>query len=262
MSEGGDPSAPSFQALRNPGSFIMVADPPKGLAAAEPIVNGVPALVPKEDPDAAGGSNCSSGDQVRRCLRANLLVLVTVVAVVAGLALGLGMSAASDTIGLNPSRMVAFAFPGELLLRMLRMIILPLVVCSLISGAASLDPSALGRLGAWALLFFLVTTLLASALGVSLALAVQPGAALAAMNSSARVNRPQEEAQSKEVLDSFLDLLRSDPAHRRRVGEGYFSHVGREMVATCGHVDRRGRGGFGFSRARTSPGPQENYRGW
>ncbi|KAM7058828.1 neutral amino acid transporter B(0) [Molossus nigricans] len=189
----------------------MVADPPKGdpkgLAAAEPIVRGVPALVPKGDPDAAGGS--SSWGRVRRCLRANLLVLLTVVAVVAGVALGLGLSAARDTVALDPSRMVAFAFPGELLLRMLRMIILPLVVCSLIGGAASLDPSALGRLGAWALLFFLVTTLIASALGVSLALALQPGAALAAANASAGINPPQEEAQSKEVLDSFLDLLRN-----------------------------------------------------
>lgn len=191
----------------------MVADPPKGdpkrLAAAESIVNSVPALAPKEDPDAAGGSSCCSWNQVRRCLRANLLVLLTVAAVVAGVALGLGMSAAGDAVALDPSRMVAFAFPGELLLRMLRMIILPLVVCSLIGGAASLDPSALGRLGAWALLFFLVTTLLSSALGVSLALALQPGASLAAMNTSAEINPPQEEAQSKEVLDSFLDLLRN-----------------------------------------------------
>lgn len=187
----------------------MVVDPPKadpkGFAAAEPTANGGPALGPREDRGSTAGGCCASRHQVRRCLRANLLVLLTVVAVVAGVALGLGVSGVHGA--LSPDRLVAFAFPGELLLRLLKMIILPLVVCSLIGGAASLDPSALGRLGAWALLFFLVTTLLASALGVGLALALQPGAAFAAINTSA--TEPAEKTPSKEVLDSFLDLVRN-----------------------------------------------------
>lgn len=191
----------------------MVADPPKGdpkgYAAAEPTANGVSTLVPIEDVGSVKGGRCCSRDQVRRCLRANLLVLLTVVAVVAGVALGLGVSGAGGALALDPARLEAFSFPGELLLRLLKMIILPLVVCSLIGGAASLDPSALGRLGAWALLFFLVTTLLASALGVGLALALQPGAAFAAINTSVGAMGPVEEAPTKEVLDSFLDLVRN-----------------------------------------------------
>lgn len=186
----------------------MIADPPKGdiklMGAAEPTANGVSTLVPKEDRGAAGGGSCSRPDPARRCLRANLLVLLTVAAVVAGVALGLGVSGAGGAKALGPARLAAFAFPGELLLRMLRMIILPLVVCSLIGGAASLDPSALGRLGAWAMLFFLVTTLLASALGVGLALALQPGAAI-----EASFKVPTTDLPSKEVLDSFLDLVRN-----------------------------------------------------
>ncbi|XP_054444618.1 neutral amino acid transporter B(0) [Pteronotus mesoamericanus] len=188
----------------------MVADPPKGDSkwpgAAEHTAHGVPALVPTEDPGAAGRSSCNSPQKVRRCLCANLLVLLTVAAVVAGVALGLGMSGAGGAKALGHARMAAFAFPGELLLRMLRMIILPLVVCSLIGGAASLDPSALGRLGAWAMLFFLVTTLIASAIGVGLALALQPGAAIEA---SVSVTGPKENVPNKEVLDSFLDLVRN-----------------------------------------------------
>uniref|UniRef100_A0A0D9S2D3 Amino acid transporter n=3 Tax=Chlorocebus sabaeus TaxID=60711 RepID=A0A0D9S2D3_CHLSB len=191
----------------------MVADPPrgdpKGLAAAEPTANGDLALASIEDQGAAAGGCCGSRDRVRRCLRANLLVLLTVVAVVVGVALGLGVSGAGGALALGPERLSAFVFPGELLLRLLRMIILPLVVCSLIGGAASLDPGALGRLGAWALLFFLVTTLLASALGVALALALQPGAASAAINASVGAAGSAENAPNKEVLDSFLDLARN-----------------------------------------------------
>uniref|UniRef100_A0A1D5RHS0 Amino acid transporter n=1 Tax=Macaca mulatta TaxID=9544 RepID=A0A1D5RHS0_MACMU len=165
----------------------MVADPPrgdsKGLAAAEPTANGGLALASIEDQGEAAGGCCGSRDRVRRCLRANLLVLLTVVAVVVGVALGLGVSGAGGALALGPERLSAFVFPGELLLRLLRMIILPLVVCSLIGGAASLDPGALGRLG--------------------------PGAASAAINASVGAAGSAENAPKKEVLDSFLDLARN-----------------------------------------------------
>lgn len=189
----------------------MAVDPPKtdpkGVVVVDPTAICGSGLGSREDQGAKAGGYCSSLDQVCRCLRANLLVLLTVAAAVAGVVLGLGVSAAGGAEALGHARFTAFAFPGELLLRLLEMIILPLVVCSLIGGAASLDPSALGRLGAWALLFFLVTTLLSSALGVGLALALKPGAAFAAINSSV-VDSSVHSAPTKEVLDSFLDLLR------------------------------------------------------
>lgn len=193
----------------------MAVDPPKadpkGVVAVDSTANGGPALGSREDQSAKAGGCCGSRDRVRRCLRANLLVLLTVAAVVAGVGLGLGVSAAGGADALGPARLTAFAFPGELLLRLLKMIILPLVVCSLIGGAASLDPSALGRVGAWALLFFLVTTLLASALGVGLALALKPGAAVTAITAinDSVVDPCARSAPTKEVLDSFLDLVRN-----------------------------------------------------
>nr|AAM94351.1 Na+-dependent amino acid transporter ASCT2 [Rattus norvegicus] len=190
----------------------MAVDPPKadpkGVVAVDPTANCGSGLRSREDQGAKAGGCCSSRDQVCRCLRANLLVLLTVAAAVAGVVLGLGVSAAGGAEALGHARFTAFAFPGELLLRLLEMIILPLVVCSLIGGAASLDPSALGRLGAWALLFFLVTTLLASALGVGLALALKPGVAVSAINCSVG-DGSGHRTPPKEVLDSFLDLMRN-----------------------------------------------------
>lgn len=198
----------------------MVVDPPKadtkGVTAVDGTANGALALLGSgEDQGAKAGGCCGSWEQARRCLRANLLVLLTVAAVVAGVVIGLGVSAAGGAEALGPARLAAFGFPGELLLRLLKMIILPLVVCSLIGGAASLDPSALGRVGAWALLFFLVTTLLASALGVGLALALKPGVAVSAINCSVG-DGSGHKTPPKEVLDSFLDLMRCVP--RRGLG--------------------------------------------
>ncbi|XP_018430577.1 PREDICTED: neutral amino acid transporter B(0)-like [Nanorana parkeri] len=131
-------------------------------------------------------------------VRDNALMLLTVAGVLLGAALGMGLR----PLNMSPVQIVHFSFPGELLIRLLKMIILPLVVCSLVSGAASLQPSALGRLGGWAMLFFLVTTLLASALGVCLALLIRPG-------EGATNELEGEEVEAKEVVDSFLDLIRN-----------------------------------------------------
>nr|XP_020642761.1 neutral amino acid transporter B(0) [Pogona vitticeps] len=109
--------------------------------------------------------------------------------------------------GLGPAEILLFSFPGELLLRLLKMIILPLVVCSLVAGAASLDPAALGRLGGWAMLFFLLTTLLASSIGVALAFIIQPGQGAAAPKLFG--DHADEVPEAKEVVDSFLDLIRN-----------------------------------------------------
>ncbi|XP_031817514.1 neutral amino acid transporter B(0) [Sarcophilus harrisii] len=156
-------------------------------------------------PPSAQPSGCCGGlrvPRVRSCLRANLLVLLTLAGVAAGAAVGLAVARWGPR--LSPAQLVAFSFPGELLLRLLRLIILPLVVCSLVGGAASLDPASLGRMGGWALLFFLLTTLLASALGVGLAFALNPG-----VGTQARETQQAQLPPTKEVLDSFLDLFRN-----------------------------------------------------
>ncbi|TFJ98650.1 synaptotagmin-16-like [Platysternon megacephalum] len=147
----------------------------------------------------------SKAGRVKGCLRANLLVLLTVAGVLAGVAVGLGVRQVPG--GLSRAGILAFSFPGELLLRLLKMIILPLVVCSLVSGAASLDPASLGRLGGWAMLFFLLTTLLASAIGVCLAFIIRPGEGAAPPSLGGEGDGAMPAA--KEVADSFLDLIRN-----------------------------------------------------
>lgn len=146
----------------------------------------------------------SFGQKVKRIALANLLVILTVAAVVIGVFIGLGVRNA----GLTQTQIIYFGFPGELLIRLLKMIIIPLVVCSLVSGAASIDPKALGKLGGWAMLFFLVTTLFASAIGVIMAFIIQPGASSDG-NTLSRLNTDDSNVpEAKEVIDSFLDLIR------------------------------------------------------
>uniref|UniRef100_A0A1A7XKJ1 Amino acid transporter n=2 Tax=Iconisemion striatum TaxID=60296 RepID=A0A1A7XKJ1_9TELE len=140
--------------------------------------------------------------RVQKIVRANLLVILTVAGVIVGVFIGLGVR----NVGLTKTQEIYIGFPGEILIRLLKMIIIPLVVCSLISGAASIDPKALGKLGGWAMLFFLVTTLIASSIGVVLAFLIKPGAVdkPPKMDGLSDVVPP-----SKEVIDSFLDLIRN-----------------------------------------------------
>lgn len=136
-------------------------------------------------------------------LRRNLMVILTVSGVLVGVALGLVVRRAD----LTRAQMTYFAFPGEMLLRMLKMIILPLVVCSLVSGAASLDTRSLGKLGGIAVGYFLVTTLIASGIGVALAFIIKPGVGAGALNTNSLAL--ESVSNNKETADSFLDLARN-----------------------------------------------------
>lgn len=71
----------------------------------------------------------------------------------------------------------ANAFIGQLFFRALRFIAVPIVLCSLIVGVASLgDLRRLGRIGAKTVGIFLVTTVIAIVMGLALVNAVKPGA--------------------------------------------------------------------------------------
>uniref|UniRef100_A0A6Q2YIK6 Amino acid transporter n=1 Tax=Esox lucius TaxID=8010 RepID=A0A6Q2YIK6_ESOLU len=136
-------------------------------------------------------------------LNRNMLVIMTV----SGVLVGVGLGMLVRNMDLTRAQMTYFAFPGEMLLRMLKMIILPLVVCSLISGAASLDTRSLGKLGGIAVSYFLVTTLIASGIGVTLAFIIKPGVGAGALNTNNLVL--ESVTNNKETTDSFLDLARN-----------------------------------------------------
>ncbi|XP_041359636.1 neutral amino acid transporter A-like [Gigantopelta aegis] len=93
------------------------------------------------------------------------------VGIVVGFGVGFGVRQ------LNPSKdaIMWIGIAGELFMRMLRLMILPLIICCLISGTASLDPKSNGKISLTAFVYIVSTNALGIAVGVVLGLLIRPG---------------------------------------------------------------------------------------
>ncbi|KAF3430793.1 hypothetical protein E2986_08260 [Frieseomelitta varia] len=120
-------------------------------------------------------------------------------------------------------------FPGELLMRVLKMFILPLIVSSLISGdyaisnkssqsaglflqvlppflgMAQLDPKGSGRMGYRALIYYTVTTILAAIVGIIMVLMIHPGDP----RIKTTITAPKTDFTKISTLDAILDIIRN-----------------------------------------------------
>ncbi|XP_030055318.1 excitatory amino acid transporter 2 [Microcaecilia unicolor] len=134
-------------------------------------------------------------------IRGNLLLSLTVFGVILGAVCGGLLRFAAP---IHPDIIMVIGFPGDILMRMLKMLILPLIISSLITGLSGLDAKASGRLGTRAMVYYMTTTIIAAVLGVILVLAIHPG------NPKLR-EQLGEGQKNDEVssLDAFLDLIRN-----------------------------------------------------
>ncbi|XP_014448571.1 excitatory amino acid transporter 2 isoform X2 [Tupaia chinensis] len=131
----------------------------------------------------------------------NLLLTLTVTGVILGAVCGGLLRLVSP---IHPDVVLLIAFPGDILMRMLKMLILPLIVSSLITGLSGLDAKASGRLGTRAMVYYMSTTIIAAVLGVILVLAIHPG------NPKLKKQLgPGQKNDEVSSLDAFLDLIRN-----------------------------------------------------
>jgi Na+/H+-dicarboxylate symporter len=139
-------------------------------------------------------------------VKEHLLTILTIVAVVAGIIVGsivrlVGLDGESDKF---PARTVLYVnFIGDIFLRMLKALILPLIVSSLVSAIGSLDISLSKRIGVRAIVYYMVTTLMAVVLGIVLVTTIRPG--------GDGIQGSTETKQSTRYVttqDTLLDLVR------------------------------------------------------
>jgi len=98
-----------------------------------------------------------------------------------GLVLGAVVGVAVQATGSEGAKNAVLAFEplGTAFIRLISMVVVPLVVASLFVGTCSVgDVRRLGRIGGRSLAYFVVTTLIASTIGLYLGVLVKPGASL------------------------------------------------------------------------------------
>ena len=101
-------------------------------------------------------------------------------------------------------------FCGDVFLRMLLMIVVPLVVTSMICGITSLgDMSRMGKVGLWTLTYYLITGAAAVILGIVLVEVIRPGEGLD--DTFAYVSESLLNRQESSVVGTVLEVIRGRP---------------------------------------------------
>uniref|UniRef100_A0A8C5LQ02 Amino acid transporter n=1 Tax=Leptobrachium leishanense TaxID=445787 RepID=A0A8C5LQ02_9ANUR len=147
------------------------------------------------------GKKMKKGCDCKKVMKDNWLLIATVVAVVLGIALGLLVREYANLSNLDKTY---FSFPGEILMRMLKLIILPLIVSSMITGVAALDSSVSGKIGLRAVVYYFCTTVIAVILGIVLVVSIRPGVSQSADEIDRTGSSPEV-----DTVDALLDLLRN-----------------------------------------------------
>jgi aerobic C4-dicarboxylate transport protein len=142
----------------------------------------------------SGGGGPPNNPQRKRLDRSHYLYIAVVVAVFAGIVLGL--SAPSIAVGLKPV--------GDAFVQLIKMMIAPIIFCTIVLGVGSIAKAAtVGKVGGLALGYFLVMSTFALGLGLLVGNIVHPGEGL----NVAAVSYPAGAAESKSTTEFLLGII-------------------------------------------------------
>lgn len=137
-------------------------------------------------------------------LKVNLIkriLIALVLGTVAGIILGFFPNAVDTYVNY-------VQFFGDVFIRLLKMIVVPVVLFSIICGSASIEPAKLGRIGVKIILFYLFTSALAVVVGLLFANILKPGYGFEVVGSEAVKTAVKEAPSLKQVL---LQMIPTNP---------------------------------------------------
>lgn len=118
----------------------------------------------------------------------------------------------------NPVVMTAFTFIGQLFIRLIQMVVIPLVISAIVIGITSIgDSKQLGKLGTKMVFYYAIITIAAVVIGAVLALLFKPGLGAAAFINSDIATGIQAqvattiEAQKGNLLNIILGFIPKNP---------------------------------------------------
>ncbi|MFP4528068.1 MAG: dicarboxylate/amino acid:cation symporter [Candidatus Kapaibacterium sp.] len=118
-----------------------------------------------------------------------------------------------------PTIATEIKFIGDIFIRLLSFLAIPLVIASLIAGAASLgDIKKLGRIGGKTFIIYIITTAFAITIGLSAANLIQPGRQVDAESSNRLMGTFKSESSEKmvdemeiDIIEFFVDVVPTNP---------------------------------------------------
>lgn len=126
-----------------------------------------------------------------------------------GVVLGVLLGGLLRYAHLGPTAIDLIGFPGELMLRLLKMLVLPLVSMSMVSGMCSLrengSAQSMARLAKLTAAFYVTSTLLAIALGLLLVVVIRPGRGAAFNDLAASSGCGSSETAQQQAVASTVD---------------------------------------------------------
>ena len=97
---------------------------------------------------------------------------------------------------------------GDIFVRLLKMIVMPVVMFTLIVGAASIHPARLGRVGVKALVIYMITTACAVALGLIMGNIFSPGKGLELVGAASAFGK---ELSQPSLIVTLVNIVPKNP---------------------------------------------------
>uniref|UniRef100_A0A1B6E9F2 Amino acid transporter n=1 Tax=Clastoptera arizonana TaxID=38151 RepID=A0A1B6E9F2_9HEMI len=141
-------------------------------------------------------------NKVQKCLKSNFLTIFTVAGVIGGGVLGFVLKSSKEEW--TPREVMYVQFVGEIFLRMLKGLIIPLLVSSIVTAIGSLDLSLSKKIGFRAIAYYAATTCLAVLQGIILVNVIRPGEG----GASHGIKRSGS-SRNVTTVDTLLDLVRN-----------------------------------------------------
>jgi len=142
----------------------------------------------------------------------NLLVRI-----LTGLVLGVITGCVLGTMPETTDQFVGYtSFFGDLFIRLLKMIVVPVIFFSLITGASSITPSQLGRVGVKTVLYYLVTSIISVGIALILANLFQPGVGMNIVGDAAAAGKS---AKTPGLAQVFLNIVPTNPIESLAKGD-------------------------------------------
>jgi len=144
------------------------------------------------------------GLRAKKVLKSNGLTFATLLGVIIGIILGVSLKASREEDWTDREAMYV-GYIGKLFLNMLKSVIIPLIIPSLIAAIGGLDLSLSGRIGLRAIVYYMSTTVFAVILGIILVVTIRPGVGADTGDASG------DQTTKRNVLtsDTLMDLLRN-----------------------------------------------------